>query len=68
MLNALGSHLLDLARWMVGRIDALTAQLQIGHLYRTDAAGAVRQVTADDHAQVLLRLPTARWAASPSAG
>ncbi len=50
MLNALGSHLLDLARWMVGRVDALTAQLQIGHLYRTDAAGAVRQVTADDHA------------------
>ncbi len=55
ILNALGSHLLDLARWMVGRIDALTAQLQIGHLYRTDAAGVVRQVTADDHAQILLR-------------
>jgi predicted dehydrogenase len=55
MLNALGSHLLDLARWMVGRIEALTAQLQIGHLYRTDSGGSVRQVTADDHAQLLLR-------------
>jgi predicted dehydrogenase len=55
MLNALGSHLLDLARWMVGRIETLTAQLQIGHLHRTDAAGSVRQVTADDHAQLLLR-------------
>lgn len=55
MLNALGSHLLDLARWMIGRIEALTAQLQIGHLYRTDAEGVVRQVTADDHAQLLLR-------------
>lgn len=55
ILNALGSHLLDLARWMVGRVDALTAQLQIGHLYRTDAAGVVRQVTADDHAEILLR-------------
>lgn len=55
ILNALGSHLLDLARWMVGRIDALTAQLQIGHLFRTDAAGVVRPVTADDHAQILLR-------------
>jgi predicted dehydrogenase len=55
VLNALGSHLLDLARWMIGRIEALTAQLQIGHLYRTDAEGVVRQVTADDHAQLLLR-------------
>ena len=55
MLNALGSHLLDLARWIVGRIEALTAQLQIGHLYRTDTDGSVRQVTADDHAQLLLR-------------
>ena len=55
MLNALGSHLLDLARWLVGRIETITAQLQIGHLYRTDAAGVVRQVTADDHAHLLLR-------------
>lgn len=55
MLNALGSHLIDLARWLVGRIEALTAQLQIGHLYRPDVNGALQQVTADDHAQVLLR-------------
>ena len=55
MLNALGSHLIDLARWLVGRIEALTAQLQIGQLYRRDAEGAVRQVTADDHAHLLLR-------------
>jgi predicted dehydrogenase len=40
---------------MVGRIEALTAQLQIGHLYRTDSNGSVRQVTADDHTQLLLR-------------
>jgi predicted dehydrogenase len=55
LLNALGSHLLDLARWMIGRIEALTAQLQIGHLYRADGEGALRQVTADDHAHILLR-------------
>ena len=55
MLNALGSHLIDLARWLVGRIEALTAQLQIGQLYRRDAEGAVRQVTADEHAHLLLR-------------
>lgn len=55
MLNALGSHLLDLARWLVGRIESLTAQLQIGHLYRRDSQGIARQVTADDHAHLLLR-------------
>ncbi len=56
MLGALGSHLIDLARWMIGRIDALTAQLQIGHLYRTDREnGHAHTVTADDHADLLLR-------------
>lgn len=56
MLNGLGSHLVDLARWLVGRIEALTAQLQVGHLFRTDPATGIQQpVTADDHAQLLLR-------------
>lgn len=56
VLGALGSHLIDLARWMIGRIEALTAHLQIGHLYRTDPSiGMQRQVTADDHADLLLR-------------
>ncbi|MBW7881787.1 MAG: Gfo/Idh/MocA family oxidoreductase [Caldilineaceae bacterium] len=56
MLGALGSHLIDLARWMIGRIERLTAQLQIGVLYRIDhATGHERQVTADDHAHLLLR-------------
>jgi len=56
MLGALGSHLIDLARWMIGRIESLTAQLQIGHLYRTEReSGRVHQVTADDHADLLLR-------------
>ncbi|HAJ35622.1 MAG TPA: gfo/Idh/MocA family oxidoreductase [Chloroflexi bacterium] len=56
MLGALGSHLIDLARWMIGRIEAVAAQLQIGHLYRHDPQqGFQRQVTADDHADLLLR-------------
>jgi predicted dehydrogenase len=38
MFGALGSHLIDLARWMIGRIENATAQLQIGPLYRTDPA------------------------------
>ena len=56
MLGALGSHLLDLARWLVGRIDRLTAQLQIGHTLRQDpSSGIAQQVTADDYAHLLLR-------------
>lgn len=55
MLGAVGSHLLDLARWLIGRMDGLTAQLQIGHHWRTDpATGTRHNVTADDHAQLLL--------------
>jgi predicted dehydrogenase len=56
ILGALGSHLLDQARWMIGRIDALTARLKIAHYFRTDpATGTERQVTADDHADLLLQ-------------
>lgn len=56
MLGAVGSHMLDQCRWLVGRIDILSAQLQTGHFYRKDAAtGSQRRVTADDHAQIFLR-------------
>ena len=36
MLGAVGSHMLDQARWLNGKIDSLTAALQIGRstLYR----------------------------------
>jgi predicted dehydrogenase len=55
ILGAVGSHLLDLARWMFGRVDMLTAQMTTGYLYRTDpATGGQQRVTADDHAQLLL--------------
>ena len=55
MLGALGSHLLDQARWLVGRIDNLTAQLTTAHLYRVDpATGEERPVTADDHAEIMI--------------
>lgn len=55
VLNALGSHLLDLSRWMFGQIDALSAQLKTAHHYRTAADDSQHQVTADDHAHVALK-------------
>jgi predicted dehydrogenase len=55
LLAAVGSHLLDLSRWLFGRIDALSAQLKTGHAYRLDASrGDDRLVTADDHAHIAL--------------
>jgi predicted dehydrogenase len=56
MLGATGSHLIDLARWMVGRIDAVAGQLQVGCHFRTDPeTGRQEQVTADEHADILVQ-------------
>ncbi|MEZ4868705.1 MAG: Gfo/Idh/MocA family oxidoreductase [Caldilineaceae bacterium] len=56
MLGAFGSHLIDLARWLSGRISYLTAQLQTGHYLRTDpATGRQREVTVDEAAHLLLQ-------------
>lgn len=56
MLGAVGSHLLDLARWMIGRVNTMTAQLNTGVLYRDDPdSDGQRPVTVDDHAHMMLR-------------
>ncbi len=56
LLGAMGSHMLDLARWFNGKIDSLTATLQTGHYYRNDPlTGSRRMVSADDHAHLALR-------------
>lgn len=54
MLGAVGSHLIDLSRWLAGRIESLTGQTQIGHFSRRDSTGQPHPVTADDHADILL--------------
>ena len=55
-LGALGSHLFDLARWLYGRVDALTAQLLTAHFLRHDpTANAQRRVTSDDAAYLTLQ-------------
>jgi predicted dehydrogenase len=55
MLGATGSHCIDTARWLVGRLEAVAGQLQIGHHVRVDKEGRRREVTADDHADMLVR-------------
>ncbi len=56
MLGAVGSHLFDQARWLLGRVESIVAQLQVAHIYRNDpTSNNQRRVTADDHAHLLLR-------------
>jgi predicted dehydrogenase len=56
VLGAVGSHFLDLSRWLFGRIEAVSTQLVTAHSYRRDpATGHIRQVTADDHAHIMLK-------------
>jgi predicted dehydrogenase len=59
-LGAIGSHLIDLARWLVGRIEGLSAQLQTAHFLRPDPKGnGARRVTSDDSAYLMLQFDAA---------
>jgi predicted dehydrogenase len=51
----LGSHLIDLARWMVGEISEVSAQSQTFITERPRAAGGQCAVTVDDASSALLR-------------
>ncbi len=51
----LGAHLLDLAGWLVGEIEAVSAQSRTFALQRRDADGALREVDVDEATSALLR-------------
>ncbi len=51
----LGSHLIDLARWMVGEISEVSAQSQTFITERPVPGGGNRAVTVDDASSALLR-------------
>jgi predicted dehydrogenase len=59
-LGAIGSHLIDLSRWMAGRIAGLAAQLQTAHFLRPDPSGTgSHRVTSDDSAYLMLQFDAA---------
>jgi predicted dehydrogenase len=59
-LGAIGSHLIDLSRWLAGRIDSITAQLQTAHFLRPDVEGnRSHRVTSDDSANLMLQFDAA---------
>jgi predicted dehydrogenase len=51
----LGSHLIDLARWMVGEVSEVSAQSQTFIGRRSLPGGGSRAVTVDDASSALLR-------------
>lgn len=51
----LGSHIISMARYVVGEIAALSADLTTRVAERTDAAGVRRKVEVDDEAGAILR-------------
>jgi len=51
----LGSHVISMARFVVGEIDSLSADLSTRIAERRTADGAVRPVEVDDEARALLR-------------
>ena len=51
----LGAHLLDLAGWLVGEIEAVSAQSRTFTPARSGADGEVREVDVDDASSALLR-------------
>ncbi len=55
-LGALGSHLVDNVLWMFGPIAAVQAHLAAHVPQRPDADGVLREVTADDTAELRLEL------------
>ena len=55
VLGALGSHMIDVLRWILGDVEAVRASLRVLTGERPDADGVVRPVTADELALVELR-------------
>ena len=51
----LGAHLIDLAGWLVGEIEAVSAQSRTFTPARSGADGEVREVDVDDASSALLR-------------
>ena len=55
-LGAINSHIIDSFNWMLGtQVESVFCQLQSQVKQRPDASGALREVTTDDEANMLLR-------------
>ena len=56
VLRDIGSHILDLADWLVGPIEAISATSRILHPRRPDGRGGTEAVEAEDQVVMTVRL------------
>ena len=56
VLGAIGSHLVDGVRWLLGEVESVQGSLSTFVTQRADAQGRVHRVTEDDHAEAWLPL------------
>ncbi|MBV5303953.1 MAG: Gfo/Idh/MocA family oxidoreductase [Chlorobium sp.] len=54
-LGAIGSHLVDMNRFLVGEISEVSCNLGISIPLRPDASGQPRAVTSDDHFAMMMK-------------
>ena len=54
-LGAIGSHLVDMNRFLVGEISEVSCNLGISIPLRSDTSGQSRAVTADDHFAMMMK-------------
>ena len=54
-LGALGSHLIDLNRFLVGEISKVSCNLGTSILFRPDRSGTPCRVTSDDHFAMMMK-------------
>lgn len=54
ILGAIGSHMLDVVRWLFGEVETVHCELATFVPRRRDAQGALQPVTADDYAHLSL--------------
>ena len=61
-LGAIGSHVIDSCRWMLGaEVSEVFCNLATHVRERKDAQGQLREVTTDDEANLLLRFHDGEW-------
>ncbi len=67
-LADIGSHILSMARFLLGEVDSVCGRLDTIHAERPVAGGGTRAVSVDDQASMLVRFAGHPFTASLSAG
>jgi predicted dehydrogenase len=56
VLLDLGSHVLDMMYWLVGRYQKIIARTKVLYSHRPDISGCIREIKAEDHVLMLAEM------------